>query len=196
MKSGLKRISVVTGCFNEEENVNELYEQVKAVFVDLPQYEYEHIFIDNSSKDRTVEILKEIAHKDHRVKIIVNTRNFGHIRSPYHALMQATGDAVISIVADLQDPPTMIREFINQWEEGYKIVIGVKTQSEESPFFFAIRKAYYTLVGRLSEVELIKNFTGFGLYDQKVIETFRGIDDPYPYFRGLISDIGFERAVI
>jgi glycosyltransferase involved in cell wall biosynthesis len=196
MKPELKQISVVTGCFNEEENVKELYEQVKAVFIDLPQYEYEHIFIDNASMDRTVAILKEIAHKDHRVKIIVNTRNFGHIRSPYYALMQAKGDAVISIVADLQDPPIMIKEFIKKWEEGYKIVIGVKTQSEESPLFFAIRKAYYNLVGRLSEIELIKNFTGFGLYDQKVIETLRGIEDPYPYFRGLICDIGFQRAVI
>ncbi|MFZ3055657.1 MAG: glycosyltransferase family 2 protein [Smithella sp.] len=196
MPSELKRISVVTGCFNEEENVKELYEQVKAVFQDLPQYEYEHIFIDNASKDETVAILKEIAHKDHRVKIIVNTRNFGHIRSPHHALMQAKGNAVISIVADLQDPPIIIKEFIKKWEEGYKIVIGVKTQSEESPLFFAIRKAYYNLIGRLSEVELIKNFTGFGLYDQKVIETLRGIEDPYPYFRGLICDIGFERAVI
>jgi len=196
MSSELKRISVVTACFNEEENVKEVYEQVKAVFIDLPQYEYEHIFIDNASKDRTVTILKEIAQKDRRVKIIVNTRNFGHIRSPYHALMQAKGDAVISIVADLQDPPVMIKEFIKKWEEGYKIVIGVKTQSEESPFFFAIRKAYYNLIGRLSEVELIKNFTGFGLYDQIVIETLRGIEDPYPYFRGLICDIGFERAVI
>ena len=152
MSSELKQISVVTGCFNEEENVKEVYEQVKAVFDDLPQYEYEHIFIDNASKDRTVTILKEIAHKDRRVKIIVNTRNFGHIRSPYHALMQAKGDAVISIVADLQDTPIMIKEFIKKWEEGYKIVIGVKTKSEESPFFFAIRKAYYNLVSRLSEI--------------------------------------------
>jgi glycosyltransferase involved in cell wall biosynthesis len=192
----MKRISVVTACFNEEENVKELYEQVKTVFVDLPEYEYEHIFIDNASKDRTVSILKEIAQKDHRVKIIVNTRNFGHIRSPFHALMQAKGDAVISIVADLQDPPIMIKKFIKKWEEGYKIVIGVKTQSEESPLFFAIRKAYYNLVGRLSEIELIKNFTGFGLYDQKVIETLRSIEDPHPYFRGLICDLGFERAVI
>ena len=196
MSSELKRISVVTACFNEEENVKELYEQVKSVFNDLPQYNYEHIFIDNASKDQTVAILKEIAQKDHKVKIIVNTRNFGHIRSPFHALMQAKGDAVISIVADLQDPPIMIKEFIKKWEEGYKIVIGVKTQSGESPLFFAIRKAYYNLVGRLSEIELIKNFTGFGLYDQKVIETLRSIEDPYPYFRGLICDIGFERAVI
>ena len=196
MSLELKQISVITACFNEEENVKELYEQVQTVFNDLPQYNYEHIFIDNASKDRTVAILKGIAQKDHRVKIIVNTRNFGHIRSPFHALMQAKGDAVISIVADLQDPPIMIKEFIKKWEEGYKIVIGVKTQSEESKLFFAIRKAYYNLVGRLSEVELIKNFTGFGLYDQKVIGTLRSIDDPYPYFRGLICDIGFERAVI
>jgi polyisoprenyl-phosphate glycosyltransferase len=196
MKPELKRISVVTACFNEEENVKELYEQVKAVFNDLPQYEYEHIFIDNASKDRTVALLKEIAQADHRVKIIVNTRNFGHIRSGSHVLMQAKGDAVIMIVADLQDPPIMIKEFIKKWEEGYKIVIGIKTQSEESSFFFAIRKTYYNLIGRLSEVELIKNFTGFGLYDQKVIEILRSIEDPYPYFRGLICDIGFERAVI
>jgi len=196
MSSQLKRISIVTACFNEEENVKDVYDQVKAVFCDLPRFDYEHIFIDNASKDRTVEILKEIAKKDSRVKIIVNTRNFGHIRSPFHGLMQAKGDAVISIVADLQDPPVMIKEFIKKWEEGYNIVIGVKTQSEESPFFFAVRKAYYNLVGRLSEVELIKNFTGFGLYDQIVIETLRGIEDPYPYFRGLICDIGFERAVV
>jgi glycosyltransferase involved in cell wall biosynthesis len=196
MKSELKRISVVTACFNEEENIKEIYEQVKAVFIDLPQYEYEHLFIDNASKDRTVAILKEIAQKDRRVKIIVNTRNFGHIRSPFHGLMQAKGDAVISIVADLQDPPAMIRDFIKKWEDGYKIVIGVKTKSEESSFFFAIRKSYYNLVGSLSDVELIKNFTGFGLYDQQVIDTLRGIEDPYPYFRGLICDIGFERAVI
>lgn len=192
----MKLISVITPCYNEEENVKELYEQVRAVFDGMPQYEYEHIIIDNASKDRTVSILKEIAQKDHRVKIIVNTRNFGHIRSPFHALLQAKGDAVISIVADLQDPPIMIKEFIKKWEEGYKIVIGVKTQSEESPLFFAVRKTYYNLIGRLSEIELIKNFTGFGLYDQKVIEILRSIEDPYPYFRGLICDIGFERAVI
>ncbi len=196
MNSEIKLISIVTPCFNEQENVRELYDQVKAVMDDLPHYKYEHIFIDNASKDRTVAILKEIAKNDRKVKIIVNTRNFGHIRSPFHALMQPRGDAVISIVADLQAPPAMIGEFIRKWEEGYKIVIGVKTQSEESRLFFAVRKAYYNLVGRLSEIELIKNFTGFGLYDQKVIDVLRSIDDPYPYFRGLICDIGFERAVI
>lgn len=191
-----KLISVVTACFNEEENVREVYEQVKAVFTDLPQYKYEHIFIDNASRDRTVAILKEIARQDHRVKIIVNTRNFGHIRSPVYAMMQARGDAVISVVADLQDPPGMIKDFLRKWEEGYKIAIGIKTKSEESPIFFAIRKVYYNLVGRLSDIELIKNFTGFGLYDREVISTLRSIKDPYPYFRGLICDLGFERAAI
>lgn len=192
----MKRISIITPCYNEEENVELVYKEVKKVFDNLNGYTYEHIFIDNASKDRTVSILKEIAKKDKNVKIIVNTRNFGHIRSPYHAILQAKGDAVISIVADLQDPPEMIMDFIRKWEEGYKIVIGVKERSEESPLFFAIRKLYYNVIGKLSEINLIKNFTGFGLYDQKVIEILRQIDDPYPYFRGLICDIGYERAEI
>ncbi|MEQ8235805.1 MAG: glycosyltransferase family 2 protein [Syntrophomonadaceae bacterium] len=188
----MKLISVVTPCFNEEDNVNEIYSRVKNVFAGLPEYSYEHIFIDNSSTDRTVELLKEIAAKDKNVKIIINTRNFGHIRSPYYALLQARGDVVISIVADLQDPPEMIKEFIKHWEQGYKVVVGVKTASHESRLMFAIRKAYYNLAKNFAEVDLIKNFTGFGLYDRKVIEILRQIDDPYPYFRGLISDIGFE----
>jgi polyisoprenyl-phosphate glycosyltransferase len=192
----IKSISIVTPCYNEGENVRELCERVAKVMSSLDEFSYEHIFIDNASTDRTVEILKDIAAHDNRVKIIVNARNFGHIRSPYHALLQAKGDAVISIVADLQDPPEMIVDFIRKWENGYKIVIGVKEKSEESPFFFAVRKFYYNLIGKLSEISLIKNFTGFGLYDQKVIEIMRQIDDPYPYFRGLICDIGFERAEI
>lgn len=188
----MKLISVVTPCFNEEDNVEEVYKQVKAVFGRLPAYQYEHIFIDNASTDRTVEILKSLARKDHNVKIIVNARNFGHIRSPYHALLEARGDAVISIVADLQDPTDMIADFIVKWEEGYKIVVGVKSTSKESRLMFAIRRSYYNLIGNLSEIELIKNFTGFGLYDQEVIRILRDIDDPYPYFRGLISYIGFD----
>ncbi len=191
-----KLISIVTACYNEEENVRELHERVLKEMLSLGDYCYEHIFIDNASTDRTVEILKEIAAHDRRVKIIVNARNFGHIRSPYHALLQAKGEAVISVVADLQDPPEMIADFIKKWEKGYKIVVGVKEKSEESPLFFAVRKLYYNLIGRLSEISLIKNFTGFGLYDRKVMDILRQIDDPYPYFRGLICDIGFERAEI
>lgn len=192
----MKLISVVTACYNEEENIREVYKQVKEVFAGLHDYRYEHIFIDNASKDKTVSILKEIAKDDKNVKIIVNARNFGHIRSPYHALLQAKGDAVISIVADLQDPPAMIKDFIKKWEEGYKLVLGVKTQSKETAAMFLVRKLYYELVSKLSEVELVKNYTGFGLYDKKVMDVLREINDPYPYFRGLIADIGFESAKI
>jgi glycosyltransferase involved in cell wall biosynthesis len=187
-----KRISIVTACYNEEENVELLYQEVKKVFETLTDYEYEHIFIDNASKDRTVAILKEIAQKDKNIKIIVNARNFGHIRSPFYGLIQARGDAVISIVADFQDPVSMIPDFIKKWEEGYKIVVGVKTESEENPVFFAVRKFYYSILQDLSEISQIKNFTGFGLYDQRIIEILRTIDDPYPYMRGLISEIGYD----
>ncbi len=190
----MKTISIVTPCYNEEANVGELCRQAQSTFKGANTYDYEHIFIDNASTDRTVAILKEIAAGDKRVKIIVNARNFGHIRSPFHGLLQATGDAVILMAADFQDPPSLIPEFIRKWEAGFKVVVGVKTSSEESPIFYAIRRAYYGLVGRLSDVELIPNFTGFGLYDRQVIQVLRGIDDPYPYFRGLICDIGFEKA--
>ncbi|RCX19008.1 glycosyltransferase involved in cell wall biosynthesis [Fontibacillus phaseoli] len=186
------KISIVTPCYNEEDNVEELYRQVKEVFKTIDDCVYEHIFIDNDSKDRTVAILKGLAAIDQNVKIIVNSRNFGHIRSPYHALLQAQGDAVILLVADLQDPPSMIKDFIVKWKEGYKVVLGVKNQSKESPAMFAIRKMYYNFINRVSEIELTKNNTGFGLYDKKIIEILRQVDDPYPYFRGLISDIGFE----
>jgi polyisoprenyl-phosphate glycosyltransferase len=137
-------------------------------------------------------LLKKLAAADTNVKIIANTRNFGHIRSPYYALLQARGDAAISMVADLQDPPEMIKEFVKFWEQGYKVVVGVKTASHESRLMFAVRKAYYNLAKKLAEVDLIKNFTGFGLFDQKVIEILRELNDPYPYFRGQISDIGYE----
>ncbi len=192
----MKLISIVTPCFNEEENVAEVYRQVKEVFASLVGYGYEHIFIDNCSTDRTVPILRELAAADRNVKVIVNSRNFGHIRSPFYGLLQASGAAAILLVADLQDPPTLIPEFIRKWEAGYPVVIGVKTNSEETPAMFFIRKLYYNLVSRLSEVELAKNFTGFGLYDQRVLEVLRTINDPYPYFRGLVSEVGFARARI
>ncbi|WP_256759145.1 glycosyltransferase family 2 protein [Cohnella sp. WQ 127256] len=188
----MKRISIVTPCFNEEDNVEELYSQVKEIFNQLIGYSYEHIFIDNASKDRTVSILKKIASEDKNVKIIVNARNFGHIRSPYHALLKASGEAVILLVADLQDPPSMIKDFIQKWEEGFKVVLGVKHQSEESSAMFMIRKMYYNFINKVSEIELTKNNTGFGLYDKQIITILKEVNDPYPYFRGLISDIGFE----
>jgi glycosyltransferase involved in cell wall biosynthesis len=191
-------VSVVTACYNEEENVEEVCRQVREVMESLAPragepYTYEHIFIDNASSDRTVEILRGICTTDERVKVIVNTRNFGHIRSPFHGLLQARGDAVISVVADLQDPPEMIREFVAKWEEGYKVVAGVKTESGENRLMFFARGQYYRLIDRLSEVPQIRNFTGFGLYDRVVMDTLREIDDPYPYFRGLICDVGYAR---
>ncbi len=191
-----KLISVVSGCYNEEENVEELYNQVKAVFSELPQYRYEHIFIDNSSADNTVAILKKLAAADYNVKIIVNVKNFGHIRSPYYGLLQAHGDAAVLMASDLQDPPAVIKEFLQKWEEGKAIVVGVKNQSEENGLMFAVRKLYYNLLKKVSDIEQIKNFTGFGLYDQKFIGILRTLKDPYPYFRGLITEVGFNRAEV
>jgi glycosyltransferase involved in cell wall biosynthesis len=192
----MKLISIVTPCYNEEENVEVVYKQVKAVFDMLDGYTYEHIFIDNASKDRTVEILKEIAKDNKNVKIIVNSRNFGHIRSPFYGLLQSSGDAVVLLVADLQDPPSLIRDFIWKWEQGYKVVLGIKTESKESPLMFTLRKVYYYFINKLSEIELNKNNTGFGLYDRKIIELLREINEPYPYFRGLVCELGFESSKV
>ncbi|MGB8212224.1 MAG: glycosyltransferase family 2 protein [Anaerolineales bacterium] len=191
----MKMISIVTPCFNEEDNIQELYASIKQVMTGFP-YDYEHIVIDNASTDGTVNILRKLAAQDKCLKVIINTRNFGHIRSPFHALLQARGDAVIGMASDLQDPPEKIPEFIHKWEEGYKVVIGVKTSSQEPGLFYFLRSLYYRVLRSLSEVPLIDNFTGFGLYDGKVIEILRGFHDPYPYFRGLIADIGFDIARI
>ncbi|RXH56500.1 glycosyltransferase family 2 protein [Granulicella sibirica] len=185
-----KTISIVTPCYNEQDNVRNLYTQVRDVMVSIGKYRYEHIFIDNSSKDATVAILKQIAAEDPNVKIIVNSRNFGHIRSPIHALFQARGDAVLGIVADLQDPPPMIRDLIREWENGAYCVLGIKRTSEEASLMFWLRKEYYKLAERLSSIETIQNYTGFGLYDRKVVDLVRSFDDPYPYFRGMIAEIG------
>ncbi|MFZ2951176.1 MAG: glycosyltransferase family 2 protein, partial [Desulfuromonadaceae bacterium] len=189
-------ISVVTPCYNEEENVLELYRQIRDIFDTLPGYDYEHIYIDNCSRDRTVELVKGITKEDKRVKLIVNARNFGHIRSPNYGMLQASGDAVILMASDLQDPPQLITDFIRKWEEGFKIVLAVKTKTQESFIMRIVRNAFYHFISRLSEIELTKNNTGFGLYDRQVIEIVRKIDDPYPYFRGMVSDIGFESAKI
>jgi glycosyltransferase involved in cell wall biosynthesis len=191
----MKRISIITPCFNEEENVDEVYETISRVMSEF-KYDYEHIFIDNASTDKTQEKLLSLAKRDKRVKVILNTRNFGHIRSPYYGLLQGTGDAAIILASDLQDPPERIPDFIQKWEEGFKVVIGVKTSSNESGLFYLLRTAYYRTLRKLSDVELIEHFTGFGLYDQEVIQILRNLNDPYPYFRGLIADIGFPIARI
>lgn len=191
-----KTITILTPCYNEEGNVREVYERVRATMIAVGDYKYEHIFIDNASRDNTLQELKAIAAVDKNVKVIRNTRNFGHIRSPMHALYQSSGDAVIGIVADLQDPPGMIVDFIRKWEEGYPVVIGVKTNSDENGLMFWIRKQYYSLVNRLSGVETYENFTGFGLFDRRVIDIIKRFDDPYPYFRGMIAEIGLPHFEI
>jgi len=191
-----KTITILTPCYNEEGNVRELYERVREAIIAAGDYRYEHIFIDNASRDNTLRELKAIAARDRNVKVIRNTRNFGHVRSPMHGLYQASGDAVIGIVADLQDPPEMIVDFIRKWEEGYPVVIAIKEASDESGLMFWIRKKYYRLVNRLSGVETYENFTGFGLYDRKVIDAIKQFDDPYPYFRGMIAEVGMPRFEI
>ena len=190
-------LSVVTGCYNEEENVVDLYRAIVEIFErDLIRYDVEVIFIDNSSEDRTVARLKEVARQDRRLKIIVNNRNFGHVRSPYHAMLQAHGEAVIGMASDFQDPPSLIPQLVERWEAGYPLVLAQKTSSRESKLFYWVRTAYYSLIERISEVELVRNVTGFGLYDRRVIEQIRQIDDPYPYLRGMICDLGYSRALI
>jgi glycosyltransferase involved in cell wall biosynthesis len=185
-----KKISIVSGCFNEAGNVEELIARVAKVMATLPQYDYEQILIDNASTDGTQEILRKLAAGNPRLKVILNARNFGHIRSPYHGLMQSTGDATIALAADLQEPPELIPEMIKKWEEGAKAVVAIKDSSDESPLFFALRRLYYSVVEGLAEVKTVKNFTGFGLYDRAIIEYCRAVADPYPYFRGQISEIG------
>jgi glycosyltransferase involved in cell wall biosynthesis len=189
-------LSVVTGTFNEAENIEEFVQRVEAVFVGLPKYRHEIIVIDNASTDSTQDILRRITSGNPRVKAIFNARNFGHIRSPYHALLQARGDAAFFLASDLQDPPEMIPQFVEKWEQGNKAVVAVKESGEEGALFSLVRRFYYRLIQQLADAEVIQNFTGFGLYDRAIIEYCRGIEDPYPYFRGMISETGFTIARI
>lgn len=192
----MPRLTILTPCYNEEANVRELHEQVRAAMATVPDVEYEHLFIDNASRDATVSILREMAAEDKRVKVIVNTRNFGPVRSPYYGFLQAAGDAVFTCSADLQDPPGMLPQFVAKWREGYKVVIGVKEGTGESWPMHHVRRFYYRLSGGLADVQLIPNFTGWGLYDREVVELFRSTHEQYPYFRGMLCDFGHDRAEI
>lgn len=187
-------ITILTPCYNEQDNVRLLHQRIAGVMAGMTGDPYVHLFIDNASNDGTSKELRRLATEDPQVKVILNQRNFGHVRSPYHGLLQAPGDAVIVMAADLQDPPELIPEFIKQWREGSLVVMGQKVNSEESWLFFTIRRVYYKLVKRLADVDLIENATGFGLYDRKVIEALRALDDPYPYVRGLVCELGFSVA--
>lgn len=192
----MKKISIITPTFNEEDNVNAIYDAIKLIFKELPAYDYEHIFIDNASTDSTLEILKGLAKEDSKLKIIVNNRNFGPVRSPYHGLLSMTGDAAILIAADLQEPPDLIPTFVQEWEKGNEVVLAVKTNNEQNSLFFKIRKLYYKVLNKLSSVEMIENTTAFGIMDKKVVEGLRDLGETYPYLRGLISDLGFNITTV
>jgi polyisoprenyl-phosphate glycosyltransferase len=194
--SSARHVTILVPCRNERGNIEPIYQRIRAAATSLPQYEFEVLFIDNASTDATADELRRLAAQDVRVKVVLNQRNFGHVRSPYYGLLLAEGAAVIVMAADLQDPPELIPDFIKKWCEGYPVVVGQKINSDESPFFFALRKGYYRLVKRLADVELLENVTGFGLYDRQVIEAFRSLDDPYPYVRGLIAELGYRVALI
>lgn len=192
----MAQITIVAPCYNEEENIVLLYERLKTIAAGMPQHDFSYLFLDNASTDRTRELIRELAARDPKVKAIFNIRNFGHIRSPYHGMLQAPGDAVIMMAADFQDPPELIPQFVAAWEKGSAIALGIKNQSQEMALFYRLRTAYYRLLAAVSDIPLYENATGFGLYDRKVLEALRTIPDPYPYVRGLICELGYPAAQI
>jgi glycosyltransferase involved in cell wall biosynthesis len=190
------RIGLMLPCYNEALNVDELYDRICAVISQIPDCSFTFLFIDNRSTDDTLVKLKAIADRDSRVTVIENSRNFGHIRSPFHGLLECPGDCVIAMATDLQDPPELIPAFLMEWRKGAAFVIGQKKTSEESPLFFLVRSTYYKIISAISDVPLLQHVTGFGLYDRRVIEIMRNLKDPYPYIRGMITEIGLPYVTI
>ncbi len=192
-----KLITIMTPCYNEVLNVREAHQRVMMVAAELPEYRFEHLFVDNASKDGTVDVLRQMAAEDPSVKVILNARNFGADRSGMNGFLQAAGDAVGCIASDLQDPPELFVEMIREWEKGFPIVAAIKNSSDESGLMYRVRTAYYRLVARLTNVEVLEHFTGFGLYDRSVVEQIRThFRDPYPYFRGMIAELGLPIAKV
>jgi glycosyltransferase involved in cell wall biosynthesis len=192
-----KLITIITPCYNEILNVREVHRRVMEMAAELTQYRFEHLFVDNASKDGTVDELRKMAAEDPSVKVILNARNFGPDRSGMNAFLQARGDAVGSIAADLQDPPELFIEMIREWEKGFPVVAAIKNSSDENGLMYRIRTGYYRLVMHLANVEVLEHFTGFGLYDRSVVEQIRkNFRDPYPYFRGMIAELGLPVAKV
>ena len=189
------KISIITPTYNEVENIEKLYLEIKNQFVKI-SCDYEHIIIDNYSKDGTINKIKKLASTDKNLKIIINSKNYGHIRSPFYGLLQSSGDASILMASDFQDPVELIPEYIEKWKKGCKIVLGEKNTSEESNIKFSLRKLFYNFLNKISDFELTKNTTGSGIFDKSVIEKLKKINDPYPYFRGLIAELGEEIETI
>ena len=193
----MKKISVLIPCYNEQENVEAISKAVLETLTrDLPQYDYELVFIDNDSTDETRPILRRLCAENPKIKAIFNARNFGQFNSPYYGMLQVTGDCVIEMVADFQDPVELIPKYVHEWENGYKIVIGIKTSSKENPVMYWLRSCYYKLIRKLSDVEQIEHFTGSGLYDRQFIEVLRNLNDPTPFLRGIVAELGFKRKEI
>lgn len=193
----MKKISVLIPCYNERDNVGPISEAVIGIIErELPEYDYELVFIDNDSRDGTRDIIRGLCAANKRIKAIFNAKNFGQFNSPYYGMLQVTGDCVIEMVADFQDPVELIPTYVREWEKGYKIVIGVKSGSSENPLMYGIRRLYYKLIKKFSNVDQIENFTGSGLYDRAFIEVLRNVDDPTPFLRGMVAEFGFERKEI
>jgi len=189
----MKTISILVPTYNEEENVRPLSEAIIGQMKKLKKYKYELIFIDNCSADKTRDILTALCTENKNIKAIFNAKNFGQFNSPFHGLLQTSGDCAIAVCADFQDPVEMIPKFIKEWENGYKIVCGIKTASKENKILRFLRSIYYKLIHKMSEVEQIEHFTGFGLYDRSFIDTLRELDDPTPFLRGLVAELGSAR---
>ena len=193
----MKKISVLIPCYNEAENVGPISKAVTDIMErELSRYDYELVFIDNDSTDGTRDILRDLCSVNPRIKAILNARNFGQFNSPYYGMLQMTGDCVIEMVADFQDPVDMIPKYVHEWEKGYKIVIGIKTSSKENRMMYWLRSCYYKTIKKLSDVEQIEHFTGSGLYDREFIEVLRNLDDPTPFLRGIVAELGYRRKEI
>lgn len=193
----MKKISILIPCYNEQENVVPMSEAIVNLFeTELAQYDYELVFIDNDSKDNTRPLLREICAKNPRIKAIFNAKNFGQFNSPYYGILQTTGDCTISMVCDFQDPVELIPQYIREWENGYKIVIGIKKSSKENPVMYKLRSTYYKIIKRFSNVEQIEHFTGSGLYDREFVEVLRNLKDPTPFLRGIVAELGYRRKEI
>ncbi len=192
----MKLISIVTSCYNEEQNIPEFYTRIKEVLAAFPECDYEFIVADNCSTDNTRTVLRALASADKKFKVILNAANYGHIRSPYNALLQASGDAAVLICSDLQEPPELIAEFIRKYEEGYEVVAGIRKEAKTGKKMNILRSLYYRALGSISDTPLISDFTGFGLYSAKFLAALRRFHEPYPYFRGLVSEIGLRRATV
>ena len=193
----MKKISVVVPCYNEQENVAAMANAVTSLFAtDLKDYDYELIFIDNDSQDNTRAIIRNLCSGENKIKAIFNAKNFGQFNSPYYGMLQTDGDATVLLAADFQDPVELIPKFVKGWEEGYKIVIGIKKSSQENPIMYSLRSMYYKLIKKFSDVDQIEHFTGFGLYDREFIEVLRNLDDPTPFLRGIVAELGFRRKEI